>query len=142
MDSLPVLNDAAVPVHRFVCFGIVAFGLALVVLVAVLIDLADGLHTARRLHRPVESHKLRKTVAKILEYWRLLTLGLLADSVALLLPFYSLPYIGMALTLGVVLIEGKSLIEHAADRKSPVSELPDAARQAAGMIGRIRDTVR
>lgn len=128
-------------VGRLPGFGLEAFGMALIVLGAVLVDLFDGLHTARVLAQPVESHKLRKTVMKIIEYWRLLLLGLMADAVGLLLPAYGLPYVGMALTVGVVLIEALSLLEHARHRRSSVARLPDAARRAADVVNSIRETL-
>lgn len=99
--------------------------LLVVVLAAVVVDLTDALYTARRLGQPVKSHRLRATVAKLSEYWRLVFAGFLADTVALITPVYTLPFISMVITLGVVWVEIRSLYEHAQKRKSNIVRIPD-----------------
>ncbi len=108
----------------------VLFVLWVLVIVAVVIDLWDGVYTARTLKRPVSSHKLRKTIDKISEYWRLLLLGAAIDCIGLLLPCYALPYISMLLSLGLICVEAKSMFEHAAQRRSSTLELRKLLRAA------------
>lgn len=96
-------------------------------ILAVLIDLWDRVITQRRLRRPVTSHKLRKTVNKTLEYWRLLLIGLLVDSALTIFTWYAAPYFSVALTVGLVAVEAKSMWEHALERRSGALRLMDVA---------------
>lgn len=97
------------------------------VIMAILIDLWDGIYTARKLGERLHSHKFRHTVQKAGEYWRLLLFGFIADTLGLLLPWYALPYITMALCVSLVFIEMKSVFEHYKRRKSRLAELPEIA---------------
>ena len=61
--------------HLYLHFG-VSLGLWVLVMIAVLIDLWDGVQTAKKLHKRVHSHKLRVTITKmenigVLCYWDL-----------------------------------------------------------------------
>lgn len=85
-------------------------GLCLIaVTVATVIDLCAACNHARRRGVPIISHKLRKTVAKLGDYWRLQGLGLCCD--VLLSPVCAWPYLTILITLGEVAIEAKSVIE-------------------------------
>lgn len=97
------------------------------VIMAILIDLWDGIYTARKLGERLHSHKFRHTVQKAGEYWRLLLFGFIADTLGLLLPWYALPYITMALCVSLVFIEMKSVFEHYKRRKSGLAALPGIA---------------
>lgn len=90
----------------------------------VMLDLVDGVHTARALHQRVHSHKLRLTVVKFGEYWRFLLFGFFFDLVGVFFPWYSYPYMTIVITLGLSVIELKSMLEHARKRKSKTAELP------------------
>ena len=70
----------------------IAFGMWCLVLFAVLIDLWDGVHTAKVLHRTIRSHKLRITMNKLGEYWRVMLMGFIVDLVGVLFPWYNLPF--------------------------------------------------
>lgn len=106
--------------------------MGIIVLAAVVIDLIDALYTARRIGEFIRSRILRKTVAKLGEYWRVLATGALADAICVAADFYRLPYTAILIALGLVGIELKSLLEHARKRKSALADLP----------GHIRDTLR
>lgn len=106
--------------------------MGIIVLAAVVIDLIDALYTARRIGEDIRSRILRKTVAKLGEYWRVLATGALADTICVAADFYRLPYTAILIALGLVGIELKSLLEHARKRKSALADLP----------GHIRDTLR
>ena len=58
----------------------------------VLLDLVDGVHTARVLHQRIHSHKLRATVVKFGEYWRFLLFGFFFDLAGVFFPWYGYPY--------------------------------------------------
>ena len=97
------------------------------VIMAILIDLWDGIYTARKLGERLHSHKFRHTVQKAGEYWRLLLFGFIADTLGLLFSWYALPYITMVLCLSLVFIEMKSVFEHYKKRKSGLAALPGIA---------------
>lgn len=96
----------------------------LLIAVAPIVDMWDALYTARKVKERIRSHKVRKTVEKIGEYWRLLLLGVLIDALGFFFPFYKLPFISMLMSLGVVVIEVLSIFEHIRKRKSRLERLP------------------
>ena len=110
--------------HLYKHFGI-NLGLWLLVIFAVLIDLWDAIYTARQLGKKIHSHKLRMTINKMGEYWRIMLLGFVFDLIGVIFPFYAYPYLSILICVGIVLIEIKSVWEHAKRRKSKVGELPD-----------------
>ena len=107
----------------------IAFGMWCLVLCAVLIDLWDGVHTAKVLHRTIRSHKLRITMNKLGEYWRVMLMGFIVDLVGVLFPWYNLPFASVLFCVGIVGIELKSVYEHAKERKSKAAELPTIIKQ-------------
>lgn len=99
-------------------------GLWLLVIITVLIDLWDAIYTARRLGIKIHSHKLRMTINKMGEYWRIMLLGFVFDLIGVIFPFYVYPYLSILICVGIVLIEMKSVWEHAVKRKSKAAQLP------------------
>ncbi|MDE7470467.1 MAG: hypothetical protein K2M57_03370 [Paramuribaculum sp.] len=136
------LNEliGAIPATRFITNAAISAILSLIVLAATIIDMTDALITARRTQCPIHSHALRKTVAKITEYWRVLLAGFLADSVCCFTEYYDLPYTTIVMALGLVVIEIKSLIEHARLRKSAVKDLPEALGDALRIAAKMKNT--
>lgn len=116
-----------VELEHVIIHGVVEFGCMVALVVAPLIDLWDGVYTAKKLHEPIRSHRIRKTVQKIGEYWRLMFIALLVDTFGILFPWYALPYLSVAVTVGIIVIEGKSIWEHARRRKSELVQLKDIA---------------
>lgn len=110
--------------HIYRHFGI-NLGLWFLVIFAVLIDLWDAIYTARKLGVKVRSHKLRMTINKMGEYWRIMLLGFVFDLIGVIFPFYAYPYLSILICVGIVLIEIKSVYEHARRRKSRVADIPD-----------------
>lgn len=96
----------------------------ILVILAVLIDLWDGVYTARQMGQRVHSHKLRVTIRKIGEYWRFILMGFVADTIGILFPFWAWPYLSIIICLAIIFIEGKSVMEHAKRRKSHVAQIP------------------
>jgi hypothetical protein len=109
--------------HIYKHFGI-NLGLWLLVIIAVLIDLWDGVMTARQLGKKIHSHKLRITINKMGEYWRIMLLGFVFDFIGVIFPWYGYPYLSILICVGIVLIEIKSVYEHIKRRKSKATELP------------------
>lgn len=101
----------------FVCF--------VLVVVACLIDLWTGVDAARKNREKIKSRILRRTVAKILDYLRVVVFGVLIDVLGLAFPWYSIPYAALIVTLGILLIEGKSVIENYQKSKSSAAKVVD-----------------
>lgn len=101
---------------------VVCFVLWVLMLAAILLDLWDGLYTARKTGKKIKSHILRITIAKVSEYWRFMLIGFLIDCAGVLFPFYALPYVSIVFFLGLIGVEVKSMMEHAKRRKSHVND--------------------
>lgn len=95
---------------------------------ACLIDLWDARKTAILLGEKLESHKYRNTVIKAGDYARILLFTLMFDALGFLLPFYSLPFATLISTVAILLIEGKSVLEHSAKKKSASASIPEVFR--------------
>lgn len=107
----------------------VSLALWILVILAVLVDLWDGVYTARTIGQRVHSHKLRVTIRKIGEYWRFIVMGFIADTIGILFPFWSWPYLSILICLAIIGIEAKSVAEHAKKRKSKLTEVPKLVKE-------------
>lgn len=103
----------------------VFLAVCLVVIIAIMLDLWDGVYTAKKTNQRVHSHKLRVTIAKMSEYWRFLLIGFLVDCLGVFFDFYFLPFVAVLFGFGLLVVETKSMFEHASRRKSHMTELPD-----------------
>lgn len=103
--------------HLLICVS-----LWILMLAAILLDLWDGLYTARKTGKRIKSHILRITIAKVGEYWRFMLIAFVIDSAGTVFPFYNFPYISIVFFLGLVGVEVKSMLEHAKRRKSHIDE--------------------
>lgn len=101
----------------FICF--------VVVLAAVLIDLLVALVAEYKIGHSIESHKLRKSITKVILYYSALLYGVLVDVIGLAFTWYEIPYAAILAALGAVLIEGKSMWEKHEKIQSAVTELPE-----------------
>ena len=108
--------------------GIIFLCCVLVVL-ATLIDMWTGIEAARKNKERICSHSLRKTVRKMIDYLRIVMFAVLIDILGLFFPWYAIPYCAIIVTLGVLLIEGKSVIENYRKKKSSASEILDIVRK-------------
>lgn len=103
----------------------VFLAVSLLVIMAIMLDLWDGVYTATRTGQRVHSHKLRVTITKVSEYWRFLLIGFLADCIGFIFSFYSLPFMALLFGMGLIVVEIISMFEHAKRRKSHLIDLPD-----------------
>lgn len=103
----------------------VFFAVSLLVIMAIMLDLWDGVYTAKRTGQRVHSHKLRVTITKVSEYWRFLLIGFLADCLGFLFSFYFLPFMALLFGMGLIVVEIISMFEHAKRRKSHLIDLPE-----------------
>lgn len=95
------------------------------VISACLIDLWTGVDAARKNKERIKSRILRRTVAKILDYLRVVVFGVLIDILGLAFPWYAIPYAALVVTLGILLIEGKSVIENYQKSRSAAAKVVD-----------------
>lgn len=103
----------------------VFFAVCILVIVAIMLDLWDGVHTAKKTEQRVHSHKLRVTIEKMSEYFRFMMIGFLVDCIGMFFGFYVLPFVTMVFGAGLIAVEIKSMFEHAHRRKSHTTELPE-----------------
>lgn len=113
-----------ISLHKVVLFLGVFLAISILVVIAIMLDLWDGVHTARVTKQRVHSHKLRVTVAKMSEYWRFIIIGFLIDCIGIIFNFYIMPFVAVLFGAGLIIIEIKSMFEHAKKRKSNTNELP------------------
>lgn len=95
------------------------------VIVACLIDVWTGIDAARKNRERIRSRILRRTVAKIIDYLRVVVFGILIDVLGLAFPWYAIPYAALVVTLGILLIEGKSVIENYRKGRSSAANIID-----------------
>lgn len=101
----------------FLCF--------VLVIGAVVIDLYTGIRAAKTIGEPIRSHILRKTITKVKDYAIVVILGIFIDLLGLPFQWYHMPYAAMLITLSVIIIEGRSVLENLAKAKSPASQIDD-----------------
>lgn len=117
--------ETILSLDKLLLFLGVFFAVSLIVIMAIMLDLWDGVYTAKRTHQRVHSHKLRVTIAKMSEYWRFLLIGFLVDCLGVFFNFYFLPFVAVLFGAGLIVVEAKSMFEHANRRKSEMTDLPE-----------------
>lgn len=105
------------------------FVCAVAILFAVLIDLSTGIERAKKCKEKIRSHILRRTISKVVDYYRLLFFGILIDVLGLTFTWYNLPYCAVLVAVGVVLIEMKSVLENYQKMKSAARDMPAVVKQ-------------
>ena len=110
----------------------IMFMCCVLVMAACFIDLWTGIDAARKNKEKISSKALRRTVAKMVDYLRVIIMGVLIDVLGLVFPWYSIPYCTVILALGILIIEGKSVLENFNKKKS-------AAARVVDIIGAIVD---
>lgn len=103
----------------------IIFICAILTIVASFIDMWTGLDAARVNKEPISSRSLRKTIAKIVDYLRVVLFAVLIDVLGLFFPWYAIPYCVIVVTLGILLIEGRSVVENSKKKKAHAGEIAD-----------------
>ena len=103
----------------------IIFMCCILVIAACLIDLWTGIDAAKKNREKIRSKALRRTVAKIIDYLRVIIFGVLIDILGLAFPWYSMPYIAIVCALGILVIEGKSVLENFNKKKSSAAKVVD-----------------
>lgn len=103
----------------------IIFLCCVLIIVACFIDLWTGIDAARKNKEKIRSKALRRTVTKILDYLRVVVFGVLIDVLGLAFPWYAIPYLAIVCTLGILIIEGKSVLENFQKKKSSAAKVVD-----------------
>lgn len=103
----------------------IIFVCCILVIAAALLDMWTGVDAAIANRERIRSHSLRKTVRKVIDYLRIVVFGVLIDILGLFFPWYDIPYACIVVTLGVILIEGKSVIENFKKKRSSAAQVLD-----------------
>ena len=101
----------------------------IIMIIAVFIDLWTGVEKARARHEQIYSDKLRRTVSKIGEYWRVQIMFLLFDIIGSFITVYNLPYASMLGTVCIVYIELRSVFENLKEKRSSAADIIDVAQK-------------
>ena len=107
----------------------IIFVCCVLVVAAALIDMWTGVDAARASKEKIRSHSLRKTVRKMIDYLRIVIFGCLIDILGLFFPWYDIPYACIVVTLGVILIEDKSVVENLKKKRSSAAQIVDIVGQ-------------
>ena len=108
---------------------VIIFICCIMIIFAVLLDLNTGINAAKKVKEKIKSRILRRTVSKIVDYYRLLVFGVMIDVLGLCFPWYNIPYLAIMVTLGVIAVEAKSVLENYHKSKSAARDLPDMIMQ-------------
>lgn len=109
--------------HKLLLFAGCLMVVCLLVVLAIMLDLCDGVRTAKVTGERVHSHKFRVTIWKVWEYWGFILIGFLIDCIGCIFDFYLIPYVAITFGTGLILVEAKSMFEHARLRKSKAAGL-------------------
>lgn len=120
---------ASVSYDKAFLFIGIFIAVCILVIVAIMIDLWDGIYTAKTTGERVHSRKLRITMNKVGEYWRFIFIGFLIDCMGFFFHFYSLPFFVILFGVGLIIVEAKSMFEHSHRRKSHTAQLPDLLKK-------------
>lgn len=107
----------------------IIFICCIMIIFAVLLDLNTGINAAKKAKEKIKSRILRQTVTKIVDYYRVLIFGVMVDVLGLCFPWYNIPYLVIMVTLGVIAVEAKSVLENYHKSKSAARDLPDMIMQ-------------
>lgn len=103
----------------------IVFVCCVLTIAAAFIDMWTGIDAAKANKEPISSKGLRKTIAKIVDYLRVVLFAVLIDVLGLFFPWYAVPYCVIMVTLGILLIEGRSVVENSKKKKAHAGEVAD-----------------
>ena len=103
--------------------------ISLFILLASFIDMWSGIDAAKANKEHIDSKGLRRTVNKAIDYFRVLLFGAMIDALGLFFSWYVAPYAMILVTVGIIVIEGRSVIENARKKKSHAAEIVNIIKQ-------------
>lgn len=99
------------------------------VLLANILDFCSGRNTARALGEKIDSKGARRTFTKVVDYYRVLSFGLLFDLIGSFFYFYAMPFVSVLGALAVISIECLSVIENSRRKKSRAADVPEMVKK-------------
>lgn len=99
------------------------------VLLANILDFWSGRNTARALGEKIDSKGARRTFTKVVDYYRVLSFGLLFDVIGSFFSWYAMPFVSVIGSVAVIAIEWLSVIENSRRKKSHAAEVPEMVRK-------------
>lgn len=103
----------------------IIFMCCVLIIAACFIDLWTGIDAAKKNHEKIRSKALRRTIVKVLDYLRVIIFAVLIDVLGLSFIWYVIPYCCVICALGILLIEGKSVLENLQKKKSSAAKVVD-----------------
>jgi dolichol kinase len=97
------------------------------VFVSVLIDLFFGVKRAKRLKIARTSFGYRRTITKLTSYLGLMLMLSIADIAASVV--FKMPYFTVAGTIGIIIVEAKSVIENLKQQEKSIEEIQKALQK-------------
>lgn len=101
----------------------IIFMCCVLIIAACFIDLWTGIDAAKKNREKICSMALRRTINKVLDYLRLIIFAVLIDVLGLSFTWYVIPYCCVICTLGILIIEGKSVLENFQKKKSSAAKV-------------------
>ncbi len=105
----------------------VIFMCCVLIIAACFLDLWTGIDAAKKNHEKIRSKALRRTITKVLDYLRVVIFAVLIDVLGLSFTWYIIPYCCVICTLGILIIEGKSVLENFHKKKSSAAKVAEVA---------------
>lgn len=112
----------------------IIFACLIIISIACFVDMWTGIDAARTNKERIRSKPLRKTGAKIVDYFRLLIFFIMIDTLGLCFPWYVLPYGCVIGTLGVLIVEGLSVIENLRKKRSHAAEVAEMTAKIVSCV--------
>ena len=103
----------------------IIFMCCVLIIAACFIDLWTGIDAAKKNREKICSKALRRTITKVLDYLRVVIFAVLIDVLGLSFTWYIIPYCCVICTLGILIIEGKSVLENFQKKKSSAAKVVD-----------------
>ena len=113
-------------IHNYI---VVMFTCCISITIASFVDMWSGIDAARTNHEPISSKSLRRTVSKVVDYLRVVIFGALIDGLGLFFTWYVAPYAMILITVGIIVIECRSVMENSRKKKSHAADIADVVKQ-------------
>ena len=115
-------------------YAIVLFTCCIFIVVSSFVDMWSGIDAARVNKEKIDSKRLRRTVANVVDYFRVLIFGTMVDVLGLFISWYVGPYCMILITMGIICIEGRSVLENSRKKKSHAADVADMAQKIVKCI--------
>lgn len=112
--------------HNYI---VVMFTCCISITIASFVDMWSGIDAARANHERIDSKGLRRTISKVVDYLRVLIFGTLIDGLGLFFTWYVAPYAMILITVGIIVIECRSVMENSRKKKSHAADIADVVKQ-------------